>query len=75
MFILSVGFCWTYKTGEKQAKKIPILIKTHGRKAKSIFKVGMDYIRLILLSIDRSMSKFKDLISCFSNFKIRRKFL
>jgi len=48
MFILAIGVCWAYKTGELQARKIPIKLKKHGRKAISIFRLGLNIIRRVL---------------------------
>lgn len=48
MFILAIGVCWAYKTGELQIRKTPIKLKKHGRKAMSIFRLGLNIIRRIL---------------------------
>ena len=45
MFILAIAVCWAYKIGELQARKMPITVKKHGRKIKSIFRLGLDLIR------------------------------
>lgn len=49
--IVMIAFVWCYKTGifiHENIKKIEI--KTHGRKAQSIFKCGLSYIANILLN-------------------------
>jgi hypothetical protein len=48
LFVLSIAVCWAYKTGELQVRKVAIKIKKHGRKAKSVFRVGLDVIRRLL---------------------------
>jgi hypothetical protein len=48
LFILAIAVCWAYKIGELQARKVPIVVKKHGRKFKSIFRVGLDLIRQVL---------------------------
>ncbi len=48
LFVLAVALCWAYKTGELQVRKVAIVIKKHGRKAKSVFRVGLDLIRRLL---------------------------
>lgn len=48
LFVLSIAVCWAYKTGELQVRKVAIRIKKHGRKAKSVFRVGIDLIRRLL---------------------------
>jgi hypothetical protein len=45
-----IAFVWAYKVGIYRHQKIPILIKTHGRKAKSIFKYGLDCINNTMLN-------------------------
>ena len=45
LFVLAIAVCWAYKTGELQVRKVPIMIKKHGRKAKSVFRVGLNLIR------------------------------
>jgi hypothetical protein len=60
LFILAIAFCWALKTGEVQSKKIPIKIKKHGRKEKSIFRIGFDLIRS---SISKVFYKFEDFLS------------
>ena len=39
----AIAFCWENKVGEWQHERLkPITIKKHGRKEKSIFKLGLD---------------------------------
>lgn len=44
LVLLSVAFCWAHKVGEWHNEHKPIRIKQHGRREKSIFKYGLDYI-------------------------------
>ncbi len=69
VFILAIGFCWAYKMGSLQVKKKPISLKAHGRKAKSIFRLGLDLIRSSLLSIAQNFNKFIYVLTCLSNLK------
>jgi hypothetical protein len=48
--VLAVAFAFAHATGEGQAKHRPIIIKTHKRRAQSIFRVGFDLLRKILLT-------------------------
>jgi hypothetical protein len=50
--LLTIALCWAFKTGEWLAQQQPIVIKKHGRKAKSIFRVGLDYLRRIFLNLN-----------------------
>jgi hypothetical protein len=47
-----IAFVWCYKVGIFMNEIRPIKIKKHGRKAKSIFKYGLDYIMKILLKVE-----------------------
>lgn len=53
-FILAIAVCWAYKIGELQARKAPITVKKHGRKLKSLFRLGLDLIRRALFREDES---------------------
>jgi hypothetical protein len=50
--LLAIGLCWAFRTGEWLAEENPIVIKKHGRKAKSIFRYGFDHLRRILLNLE-----------------------
>jgi hypothetical protein len=60
--LLAITFCWCHLTGEWLHKQKPIPIKKHGRKAKSIFRLGLDHLREILLNISEKMQHFKKMI-------------
>jgi transposase len=60
LFILAIAFCWAIKTGEIQTKIVATKIKKHGRKEKSIFRIGFDLIRS---AIARASYKFDDFLS------------
>jgi hypothetical protein len=52
LVLLTISLCWAFKTGEWLAEQQPIKIKSHGRKAKSIFREGLDYLRHIFLNLN-----------------------
>jgi hypothetical protein len=54
LFILAIAVCWAYKIGELRTWKVPITIKKHGRKLKSLFRLGLDLIRRALFTEDES---------------------
>lgn len=56
LLLVMIAFVWCYKTGIYLNEKVPIKIKTHGRKAKSIFKYGLDYIGKVLLNTENKES-------------------
>ena len=42
--LLALAICWSWLAGEKLSQRKPITIKKHGRRAKSVFRVGLDYL-------------------------------
>lgn len=50
VLLIMIAFLWCYKVGIYLHSIKPIIIKKHGRKAKSIFKYGLDCIAQILLN-------------------------
>lgn len=51
IMLVMIAFVWCYKIGDFIDSNIkPIEIKKHGRRAKSIFKYGLDYLSSCLLS-------------------------
>lgn len=56
--LLTIALCWAYRTGQWLSKAQPIVIKTHGRLAKSIFRYGFDHLRSIFLNLDESKADF-----------------
>lgn len=63
LLLVMIAFAWCYKTEIYLNQKSPIKIKTHGRKAKSLFKYGLDYIAKRLLNAEN-----KDDIQIFDFF-------
>lgn len=65
VLLVMVAFVWCYRVGIYLHRIRPIKVKKHGRKAKSIFRYGLDYISNCLLNAMRPMeidiSKF---LSC-----------
>jgi hypothetical protein len=46
--LVALAFCWAHVVGEWLSAQQPLLVKKHGRKAVSIFRHGLDYLRRIL---------------------------
>ena len=40
--ILALAVCWAWLCGNRVCQRAPIKIKKHGRRAKSIFRIGLD---------------------------------
>ncbi|MBD3886722.1 IS4 family transposase [Phormidium tenue FACHB-886] len=65
--LLTIALCWAFRTGEWLAQHHSIPIKKHGRKAQSIFRYGLDYLRRTLLNLDLFSDEFfhvLQLLSC-----------
>jgi hypothetical protein len=50
ILLVMIAFVWCYKVGIYLHQINPITIKKHGRKAKSIFKYGLNFLAGILLN-------------------------
>lgn len=48
--LLTLALCWSMKTGLFLHQLQPIAVKKHGRRAKSLFRLGFDYLRHLLLN-------------------------
>lgn len=59
--LLSVAFCWCHLTGEWKSKRRPIVKKSHGRKAMSLFRYGLDALRETILGSGCNTYDFKEL--------------
>ncbi len=61
ILLVMIAFVWAYKVGIYIHQNIkPITIKKHGRKAKTIFKTGLDYLTKSFLN-----PKFKSIFNIF----------
>jgi hypothetical protein len=63
-----IAFCWTHKVGDWMHDCVlPIKVKTHRRKAQSIFRYGLDCIRSEFFNVySRSNKRLRKLISLLS---------
>ena len=52
ILLVMIAFVWCYKIGIHLHQIRPITIKKHGRKAKSIFKYGLNFLAGILLNTE-----------------------
>lgn len=64
--LLSLALCWAILVGEWLHHLKPISIKKHGRKAKSIFRYGLDHLRNIVLNFDQKASEFRQVLQFLS---------
>lgn len=52
--LLALTVCWSWLAGEKIRQTKPIATKKHGRRAKSIFRVGLDHLEQLFLNALRA---------------------
>lgn len=66
--LLTLALCWAMQTGLFLNQLHPIPIKKHGRKAKSLFRLGLDYLRHLVLNPhplhERDFLQSLDFLSC-----------
>ena len=56
--LMSLALVWAVKTGEWLHQHNPIKLKKHGRKAKSVFRYGLDHLRSIVTDLDLKQDEF-----------------
>lgn len=64
--LLSLALCWVFLAGEWLHQLKPLSIKKHGRKAKSLFRYGFDYLRNIMLNLEQKMDEFLNALQFLS---------
>lgn len=65
VLLVMIALVWCYKVGIYLHLIPPIMLKKHGRKAKNIFKYGLDLIASILLnSQNQSNIDISKFLSC-----------
>jgi hypothetical protein len=64
--LLSLALCWVFLTGEWLQQLKPLTIKKHGRRAKSIFRYGLDHLRSIVLNLEQKMEQFLEVLQFLS---------
>jgi hypothetical protein len=66
--LLTLALCWSMRTGLFLHQLKPIVIKKHGRRAKSLFRLGFDHLRhLVLNPLNSNQGDFSQslkLLSC-----------
>jgi len=56
--LLSLALAWALHTGEWLSRQKPIPIKKHGRKARSIFRYGLDFLAETFLNLELHIDRF-----------------
>ena len=69
MAVIAITFAWSYRTGDIFNTVEPIEIKSHGDRAKSIFRHGYDYLRRLMINIRDRAEEFIESLSVIINGK------
>lgn len=62
--LLALAICWSWRAGEKICQTKSITVKKHGRRIKSVFRVGLDYLEQVFR-----------VGSVFANSQIKQRFI
>ena len=67
--LLTLALCWSWLVGEKLCQSKSIVVKKHGRRAKSVFRAGLDYLEQIFRNAlrfakDEEKREFILILSC-----------
>ena len=57
MALLALTFCWAVVVGEWLTRHKPLAVKKHGRKYKSLFRHGLDFLRRILCDLESRVKR------------------
>lgn len=71
LFVITIAFIWSYKTGDVKTKQNSIPIKSHGRRSKSIFRLGLDCLQSVLISIEQKIAEFLHIVGVLQDFRSR----
>lgn len=64
--LLSIALCWAFLTGLWLHQENPLKLKSHGRRERSIFRYGFDYLRNIVLNLNEKMAEFLEVLQFLS---------
>ena len=67
--LLALAICWSWLAGEKICQTKLITVKKHGRRAKSVFRLGLDYLEQVFrvgskLANSQEKQRFILILSC-----------
>lgn len=64
--LLTLALYWAMPTGECLHQIKPLTLKKHGRRAKSMFRYGFDYIRTLVLILEPKADEFVEVLQFLS---------
>ena len=66
--LLAIAFCWAMRTGLWQHQHNPIAIKAHGRRAKSLFRYGCDFLQRAFSDFSLRRAEFNQALKLLSPY-------
>jgi len=72
LFVLAIAFCWSYKLGVIKDAEKAIPRKTHGRLSRSLFRLGLDWIRSAFLPLGKEIDEFQKILRILTNCRLAR---
>lgn len=63
--VLALAYSVAHATGRYLSEHVPIPIKRHGRRARSVFRLGLDHLRHVLLRGQKQL--WQELVSLFAS--------
>lgn len=70
LFVLAIAFCWSYRLGVIKDAEKTVPRKAHGRLSKSLFRLGLDWLRSALLSIENKIDEFRKILNVLTNCRL-----
>ena len=70
LFVLAIAFCWSYRLGVIKDAEEAIPRKTHGRLSKSLFRLGLDWLRSVILSIEKKIDEFRKILKILNTCRL-----
>lgn len=64
--LLTLALCWAVLAGQWLHQLKPLKLKKHGRRAKSIFRCGLDHLRAIVLNLEQKLDDFVEVLHFLS---------
>lgn len=64
--VMAITLCWVHNIGEMLNYQKEIRVKKHGRKAKSIFRLGLEQLAHVISSISFKKKEFELMVELFS---------
>ena len=61
--VVTIAFCWAYKTGDYVDEHEEIPKKSHGRKIRSVFKTGYVYMKSLLANLSNRYDEYTSILN------------